>query len=584
MGSDLVWPRPVPTVGDRSSAAERGGDPTGWAFSPEDRTALAGIVAARRDVRRFRSDPVEDHVLERLLEAAHSAPSVGHSQPWRLVVVRDPHTRAVAATLADRARLEQAAAMEENAGRHLLDLDLEGIREAPLGIVVCCDRRVPPAGVLGRATFADADMWSCACAIQNLWLTARAEGLGVGWVTLFERGQLAELVGAPEGVVTLGWLCVGWPDERPPAPGLERRGWSTRRPLAEVVLAERWPSVVADQPEPPPSRLAPPAPASVVRAHDSGDVLLSPAGSLGVLDRAVDRVLAVLPAGPAPDGGHMVIAASDHPVTAHGVSAYPPGVTRTVLQASVAGVSVGAVAASRAGMGLTVVDAGLDGPTVPGALLARPRGPRGDLLSADGLSRADVDAAISAGRALASRLCAGGADLIAVGEIGVGNTTVAAALAAAMLESEVEPVIGLGAGSDSAILEAKRAVVSGALARVRDREPAALLSALGGGEFAFLAGVVLGAAHAGAIVVLDGLATGVSALAAVRLEPAVATHLIAGQRSREPAHAAVLAALGLEPLLDLRLRAGEGVGAAMAVGLLRTGLAIRQSSARTARL
>lgn len=582
MEPDLLWPRPVPTIGDRSSAAERAADPAGWAFGPAERDALGRIMAARRDIRRFRSDPVAPDVLRRLLEAAHSAPSVGHSQPWRLVVVQDPQTRARAATLADHARLVQAAAMEEEAGRHLLDLDLEGIREAPLGIVVCCDRRVPPKGVLGRATFPDADMWSCACAIQNLWLAARAEGLGVGWVTLFEPQDLADIVGAPNGVATLGWLCVGWPDERPPGPGLERRGWSARQPLEEVVLAERWPPADSAPPAPPRSRLAPPDQTAVVRAHDSGDRLLSPPGSLGLLDRALDRILAVLPDGPAEGGGRMVLAAADHPVAAHGVSAYPPGITRTVAEAAVAGRSVGAVAATRAGLDVVVVDAGVDGGPVPGALDRRPSRPRGDLISADGLDRADVDELIHAGHDLATSVCRDGADLIALGEVGVGNTTVAAALAAGLLRLGTDEMVGLGAGSDSAIVAAKRRAVSAALARAGGGDPPTLLGKLGGGELAFLTGVVLGAAEAGAVVVLDGMATGVAALAALRMEPAVSAHLVAGQRSREAGHPFVLAALGLEPLLDLRLRAGEGVGAAMAVTVLRTALAVRLSSARTA--
>ncbi len=109
-----------------------------------------------------------------------------------------------------------------------------------MGVVVCCDRRAVPAAVLGRATFPDADMWSCACAIENLWLAARAEGLGLGWVTLFPPDELASLVGLPAGVETLGWLCLGWPDELPPNPGLERAGWSRRAPLDTVVLHERW--------------------------------------------------------------------------------------------------------------------------------------------------------------------------------------------------------------------------------------------------------------------------------------------------------------------------------------------------------
>jgi nicotinate-nucleotide--dimethylbenzimidazole phosphoribosyltransferase len=569
-----TWPRPVPTVGDQTSAAERGADPGGWAFGPEEQAALQRIMEARRDIRRFRPDPVPDEMLMRLLAAAHSAPSVGHSQPWRFVVVTDPQTRARAATLADQSRLRQAAVMEAEAGRQLLDLDLEGIREAPLGVVVCCDRRVPASGVLGRATFVDADLWSCACAIQNLWLTARSEGLGVGWVTLFEPEDLRELIGAPEGVSTLGWLCVGWPDERPPAPGLERRGWSRREELEQVVIRGRWPEEEEAAPAQPTSRLAPPTQAAVVQAHDSGDRILAAPGSLGVLDRIIDRIIAL---GHRTLDGTLVIAAADHAVTRHGVSAYQPDVTRHVAEATVAGRSVGAVAAASAGLALVFVDAGVTGPPVDGADLARPAGPTGDLVTADALTRADTEHLMAAGVSLGRHA----ADLVALGEVGVGNTTAAAALAAALLGIDPSGLVGLGAGADSAMLAAKRRVVAAAVARVRAQsDPLGVLAALGGGEFAVLAGVTLGAASAGAVVVLDGLATSVAALVAMRLEPAVAAYLVAGQRSREAGHATVLESLGLEPLLDLRLRAGEGAGAALATALLRSALRIRLETAR----
>ena len=247
------------------------------------------MVGARRDVRRYRPDPVPDDVLERVLASGHAAPSVGHSQPWRFLVVQAPELRERAAVMADRlpARAGRRRC-DPDAARQLLGLQLEGIREAPVGVVVCCDRRAAAAGVLGRATFPDSDVWSCACAIQNMWLTARAEGLGLGWVTLFDPDELAGLLHLPDGVVTLGWLCLGWPDERPPAPGLERAGWSRRAPLSDVVLHDRWP---ASEPRPPPvSRLRAPAPpAAVVAERDRADVLLTPPSSLGVLDRAVDR-------------------------------------------------------------------------------------------------------------------------------------------------------------------------------------------------------------------------------------------------------------------------------------------------------
>jgi len=607
----VTWPRPVPTIGDRTSAAERSGDPRGWALPSEDVDALHRVLAGRRDVRRFRPDPVPEELLRRVLGAAHQAPSVGHSQPWRFVLVAEASTRQRAAVLADAQRLTQAALMTPEAGRHLLDLDLEGIREAPLGIVVCCDRRTPAPGVLGRATFVDADLWSCACAIENLWLAARAEGLGVGWVTLFDPDELARLVAAPAGVSPLGWLCVGWPDERPPAPGLERRGWSRRVPLDEVVMRERWPA--AAEPPPPVSRLAsqaaatPRAPrlpgdsqplppsgssgaghdgdvpippqAAVVAIRDDADRLLSPPRSLGALDVVVDRLLSLGVADL--HGASLVLACADHPVAAFGVSAYPPSVTRHVAEAALAGQSLGARAAESSGLGALVVDAGVHGPPLPPPALGLRPSSQGDLVHADALPSDEAMRLVSGGARLGEEIGAG--RLVALGEVGVANTTVAAALAALLLDRPATEVAGLGAGADRAMLDVKIAVIEAVVARVgRGHSPETTLAGAGGPEIAVLTGVTLGVARAGGAVVLDGLATSVAALVAVRLEPAVSAHLVAGQRSREPAHGLVLTSLGLEPLLDLRLRAGEGVGAALAAGLLGAALRVRADTARTA--
>jgi nicotinate-nucleotide--dimethylbenzimidazole phosphoribosyltransferase len=557
----VEYERPVPVIGDVTAASQRAADPTGWAFPLDARTAFYEIVGARRDVRRFRPDPIPDEVLQRVLGAAHAAPSVGHSQPWRFIVVRDEDLRIKAAQLADSERIRQAEQMNPDSARRLLDLQLEGIREAPLGVIVCCDRRTPAAGVLGRATFGDADMWSCATAIQNLWLAARAEGLGLGWVTLFQPADLALLVGLPDGVETLGWLCLGWPDERPPAPGLARAGWSKKLPLAQVVSQDRWPS----SSPPPPSHLRAPSQERVVAAHDDTDRLLTPPGSLGVLDRAVERCLA-LGRGDM-TSGTLVLAVADHPVAALGVSAYPADVTGQVLRAAYDGTALGAVAARTAQLDIRVVDAG-----------SLTRDPQGNLLDDDALSAADARRLVDHGIELGRELAPFG--LVALGEVGIGNTTIAAALAVALTGMPVDEAVGLGAGADSAILEQKRSVVRAAVARQRGPEPLDLLACLGGPEFAVLTGVTIGAASGGAPVVLDGLATSVAALVAVRMEPAVAAHLIAGQRSRERAHQRVLADLGLEPLLDLRIRAGEGAGASFASGLLLNALAVRRAIAR----
>ena len=140
------WPRPVPLIGDPTRAAERAADPSGWAFDEASVSALHAVIDARRDVRRYRPDPVPPEVLRRVLAAGHRAPSVGHSQPWRFVVVTEQATRDRAAVLADRERLRQADLLTPDRRARLLDLQLEGIREAPLGVVVACDRRAPAAG------------------------------------------------------------------------------------------------------------------------------------------------------------------------------------------------------------------------------------------------------------------------------------------------------------------------------------------------------------------------------------------------------------------------------------------------------
>jgi nicotinate-nucleotide--dimethylbenzimidazole phosphoribosyltransferase len=400
-----------------------------------------------------------------------------------------------------------------------------------------------------------------------MWLAARAAGLGLGWVTLFQPADLADLLNLPAGVETLGWLCLGWPDERPPDPGLERHGWSRRLPLDDVVISERWPTT--DEPSPPVSHLAGPDQRAVVAGRDTGDDRLTVPGSLGVLDTAVNRVLALNPV--PPTGGTLIVAAADHPVTRHGISAFSPSVTADVLAATRDGVSLGAATARQAGLRVEAVH-------------ARPAGPVGDLVESDAMGLDDVDRLIAQGRTLGRRLAEHG--LICLGEVGIGNTTVAAALGCALLDLSPESSVGLGASADAAMIARKRDVVSRALARARAaygddlRDPRVLTASLGGPEVALLTGVTLAAAERRVPVVLDGLVTSIAALLAVRLEPAVQSALVAGQQSREVAHAAVLDELGLEPLLQLRLRSGEGVGACLAAQLLLTALRVRPGTAR----
>jgi len=199
-----------------------------------------------------------------------------------------------------------------------------------------------------------------------------------------------------------------------------------------------------------------------------------------------------------------------------------------------------------------------------------------DATAGPAMSRADALAGIAAGAALAGEVVADGAGIVATGEMGIGNTTASAALCAALLPAEPEDVCGRGTGVDDAGLARKVAAVRDALAANRPDpgDPVGVLAAVGGFELAVLTGVCLGAAAAGAVVLLDGYVTGAAALVAARLAPDAAGRMVASHRSPEPGHALVLADLGLRPLLDLGLRLGEGSGAALALPLVHASLAL----------
>jgi cobyric acid synthase CobQ/nicotinate-nucleotide--dimethylbenzimidazole phosphoribosyltransferase/5,6-dimethylbenzimidazole synthase len=541
----------LPAGFDESRARERGGDPAGWAFPPEAQEAVRAVIAARRDIRRFRPDAVPADVLERILVAAHQAPSVGLSQPWRFVLVEGDETKAAMHALAARERLVQRDHFDERA-RQFLDLKIEGIREAPLSICVCCER---PAGeVLGRHTIRDTDLYSTCCAIENLWLAARAEGVGVGWVSFYREEDVRALLGLPGNVVPVAWLCVGYPDERPERPGLEAAGWDRRRTLGEHVVRERWAGAAERGPLPPVTAADT---RRTIDVRDRSDELVKPAGSLGALEALVERWAAATGAPPPPDPRPaLAIFAADHGVAARGASLFPARVSAQVAAAAGRGETAIGVLARAHEARLEVVDVGLGAGTA-------------DFTTGPAMTRDELDAALERGRAVAAALAAD-ADVLIVGEIGIGNTTAAAALLAALTGLPPAAVCGRGTGLDAQGLERKRALVAEALAvNAPDRnDPLGCLRAVGGLELAALVGAVFGAAAARTPVLLDGFATGVAALATARVDPLVRDYLFAGHRSAEPAHGHVLVELGLEPLLDLRLRLGEGSGAALAFPLI----------------
>jgi 5,6-dimethylbenzimidazole synthase len=207
-------------------------------FNQQDKDAIYRVIAERRDMRHFRSEPVPAEILARLLQAAHFAPSVGFMQPWRFIRITDNHLRQQIHNLVEAERIATAQALAEREDE-FMRLKVEGIRECGELLVVSLmnDR---DKHLFGRRTLPEMDLASAACAIQNLWLAARAEGLGVGWVSLFEPEQLAKLLDMPSDAKPIAILCIGYVDEFYPRPMLETEGWASRENIEDLVFENRW--------------------------------------------------------------------------------------------------------------------------------------------------------------------------------------------------------------------------------------------------------------------------------------------------------------------------------------------------------
>jgi 5,6-dimethylbenzimidazole synthase len=210
-------------------------------FSDHERAAVYRVIFERRDVRRnFLQTPIADPVLARILSAAHHAGSVGFMQPWDFVVIRRQATKRAVKQLFQKSNAHAAMHYEGERAALYRNLKLEGIHEAPINICVTCSRQRGGRHVLGRSTVRDTDIYSTCCAIQNLWLAARAEGIGVGWVSILDHPALKRVLSIPRPVKVLAYLCLGYVSEFATQPDLETAGWRARIPLDQLIHHESW--------------------------------------------------------------------------------------------------------------------------------------------------------------------------------------------------------------------------------------------------------------------------------------------------------------------------------------------------------
>ncbi|MFJ9040680.1 nicotinate-nucleotide--dimethylbenzimidazole phosphoribosyltransferase [Streptomyces sp. NPDC102406] len=570
-------PEPLPAAEPQPGVAAASG------YEDAERDAVLRVMRERRDIRNgFRSDPIPHEVLLRVLEAAHTAPSVGHSQPWDFVVIRSAETRRSMHELAMRQKDAYAKSLPKGRAKQFKELKIEAILDTPVNIVVTADPTRGGRHTLGRHTQPQMAPYSSALAVENLWLAARAEGLGVGWVSFFDEREMVRALGLPEHLEVVAYLCVGYVDEFPEEPELMQAGWSKRRPLSWVVHEETYGRRALPGEDPHDllaetvANIRPLDAKALGEAWERQKRMTKPAGALGMLE-IISAQLSGLSRQcppPIPEPAAVAIFAGDHGVHAQGVTPWPQEVTGQMVANFLGGGAVCNAFANQVGAEVCVIDVGVASelPATPGLLPRKVRAGTADMTAGPALTREEVKAAIEVGIETARDLVAAGNKALLTGEMGIANTTASAALISVYTEADPAEVTGRGTGINDETHARKVEVVRRALDlhQPDPADPIGVLASVGGLEHAALVGLLLGGASLRTPVILDGVSAGAAALVARAVAPEVLAACIAGHRSAEPGHVAALNKLGLRPLVDLDLRLGEGTGALLALPIVQS--------------
>ncbi|MEU6277656.1 nicotinate-nucleotide--dimethylbenzimidazole phosphoribosyltransferase [Streptomyces populi] len=571
---------------ESTAAVEEVHESTGPAapgFNDVEREAVLRVIRERRDIRNgFRDDPIPHDVLLRVLEAAHTAPSVGHSQPWDFVVIRSAETRRSMHELAQRQREAYAKSLPKGRAKQFKEMKIEAILDTPVNVVVTADPTRGGRHTLGRHTQPQMAPYSAALAVENFWLAARAEGLGVGWVSFFDEREMVRALGLPEHLEAVAYLCVGYVDEFPDEPELMQAGWSKRRPLSWVVHEETYGRRALPGEEPHDllaetvSNIRPLDAKALGEAWERQKRMTKPAGALGMLEIISAQLsgLSRMCPPPIPEPAAVAIFAGDHGVHAQGVTPWPQEVTGQMVANFLGGGAVCNAFANQVGAEVCVVDVGVasDLPATPGLLPRKVRAGTADMTTGPAMTREEAVAAIEVGIETARDLVAAGNKTLLTGEMGIANTTASAALISVFTGADPAEVTGRGTGINDETLARKTEVVRRAIEfhQPDPADPIGVLAAIGGLEHAAMVGLLLGGASLRTPVILDGVSAGAAALVARAIAPEVLAACIAGHRSAEPGHVAALNKLGLRPLIDLDLRLGEGTGALLALPIVQS--------------
>ena len=540
-------------------------------------TYLEEILKSRRDTRHFTNEAVPETVIQKALQAGHWAPSVGLTDATKYYLIKSNEIKkAVKELFLDYDTKAANQADNEQQKADYKALKLEAIEEAPLGLVICYDRSVLNNFTIGTVGSNEAIKFSAVCAAQNIWLSLTEQGYSMGWISILNYYQFKQLLGLPEHIEPLGYFCVGKPATNyDNQPMLQQLNWKQKSelPFVEEILA---PIIVpVTLPRMNESHLES---TSIKEAlKDKIDNKTKPTGSLGVLEKLAQQIGEVFQTvEPKIENPNLVVFAADHGIAQHGVSAYPQDVTRQMVTNFLEGGAAINVFCKQNNIKLSIVDAGVNYDFSPNANLIFSKIAKGtqSFLHGPAMSATELDMCFSKGAAVVDAIAKTGSNCIGFGEMGIGNTSTASVLMSIITKIPLEDCVGLGTGVNNEKLIQKQKILKAAVDNYsRSEELDEKLAYFGGFEILQMASGMLAAYENKMLILVDGFICSVAFLIAFKKNPEIIKNAIFCHCSAEQAHVKLLEYLGVQSVLQLGLRLGEGTGCAVAFPIIQSAVA-----------
>lgn len=545
---------------------------------------LEELLKLRRDTRHFTTAPVPDEVLEKALKAGHMAPSVGLTDATRYYIVRSPEIKQGVKQLFEQYNDKAYELIETDEQRSAYKaLKLEAIVDAPIGLVVCYDRSVLNDFTIGTIASNDTLKFSAVCAIQNIWLSLTEQGYSMGWVSILNYYQFKKILNLPDEIEPLGYFCVGQPaTDYEKQPMLQQLGWKTKSERPDIKEIETLagfsikddPASSADQ---------------KIKINLSNEENLSaqlkaaidgktkPLGSLGMLEELAlqtGEVFGTLT--PQIKKPQLIVFAADHGIAQHGVSAYPQEVTRQMVTNFLEGGAAINVFCRQHNIGLKIVDAGVNYDFAPNAEILNTKIAKGtrSFLHHAAMSADELELCLTKGAEVVMTAKNEGCNTIGFGEMGIGNTSSAAVLMSVLCDLPLKDCIGMGTGVNREQLLRKHEILQLAIDQyIGGQTVKRIMAYFGGFEIMQITGAILEARRRNMLILIDGFICTVAYLCAFQLDATVKSNAVFCHQSDEQGHRLLLDKLEAKPLLQLKMRLGEGTGAALAFPLVYSAVA-----------